>query len=681
MIARRATIWALLATVVALAPASPAEAEFGQIQLVSKGSGGQPADKAGAPALSADGRYLAFEASVGGWEGVFREDLQSGAILRVAGASSYDPEIQMLRATAPSISADGRYISFTTRAQLDPSGDLAPTSQDVYVADMATASPGVLPDYELASALDGCDPASEAECGLTYSGSGTGAEASGRVALSTDGRKVVFVTNAESNLTSGSAGSTPGVPTPPRQVVLRDLAADTSTLVSVERAASGSMTEKPVPGGALLPAGVPLPLLRGAALSADGTTVAWIGSHLPAQVPLTEAEAKRLSEVDAGLTPYDEPLWRRVSDGPSAPTRRMIGEEGGTALFSDLTSKNTEVNSAQGWIGAQNVNGVPRLSADGRTAVLIGNPTEATNLFLVDMATGLTRAQAVRQLTEETVIDEADPAGTINTEKYVARTGHIFDLAMSGDGRRIAFTTARQVFPLAPPNLIGLPPSSQGLVELYVIDRESEALQRVTHGRLGVDEPSINPTSATNPAGAAVAEEGAKSPTLGAEGLVAFGSTAANLVAGDSNEAGDVFTVDDLAQPRAPAFAEIDPGPGSKRRARPWRLTLSAFSLPDGDVRVVAGVPAAGRLRTRVQPEPGGELRARGLTATRTTASGPGRIAIELELPNRLRRLARGREGVYAVARVSFRHRGREPLHGKVQVRFHVHPESKGSRR
>ena len=401
------------------------------------------------------------------------------------------------------------------------------------------------PSYELASALDGCDPAASSGCGLTYAGGG-GSEASGRVALSADGRRVAFLTSAPSDLTSGPGGSTEGVPTPAWQVVLRDLDSDATTLVSAERdPLSGTMTARPVPGGALV-AGAQARLLRGAALSADGSTVAWLGTHLPAQVPLAAGEAEAFEDLDSGTFPYDEPLWRRVADVPGAPTRRIVGGDGAADPFPDLTGKNTEFNLAEGWLGLESVVGVPQLSSDGRTVALIGNPTEGANVFLVDMAAGLSRAQAVRPLTREIVTDRSNPKVTINVAPYIPLNGHIFDLAISGDGERVAFVTARQRFTLSPPNLIGSAPVSVGLAELYVVDRESETLERVTHGLGGPGEPSLNAAALSVPEGANVSQgDGAGSPSFGAGGLIAFRSTASNLVAGDANEASDAFLVQD----------------------------------------------------------------------------------------------------------------------------------------
>ncbi len=482
----RARYWAtmtLLVACVACLDPGTAIADFGPIQLVSK-SAGEQAASALAPAISADGRYLAFQGTIGGLRGVFRRDLETGAVVPVAAGSAYESGSPGADSSAPAISADGRYVSFTTKTPLDPSNDIQPASSDVYVADMSPPSP---PAYELASALD------NSQVGLTYEGAG-GSVASGRVALSADGREVVFFTTASSDLTSGPGGSTEGTPTPAGQVVLRNLETLETTLVSVERdPGTEAMTDLPVPGGAMVEK-PQLSSLRGAALSADGTTVAWLGANLQEQTPLLPAEEGEISaESNAGDFPYDEPLWRRVADGSQAPTRRIVGGDQ-SSPFVGLAERNTEFNAAEGWLGVRGIEGVPQLSADGRAVALIGNPTNATNVFLVDMGDGLSRAEAIRQLTREISIRPTEPENTINREPYVPLNGHVYQLAISPDGKRIALTTARQQFPLSPPNLVGSPSGSLGLVELYRIDLEGEALQRVTHGVGGVGEASLAPT-------------------------------------------------------------------------------------------------------------------------------------------------------------------------------------------
>jgi Tol biopolymer transport system component len=655
-----ACVLALLVLTTATTPA--AEAALGPIRLLSKDSRVQ-ADSASEPALAAGGRFVAFDGSIAGVQSIFREELATGALVAVAPGR------------APSISADGRYVSFTTTAALSPA-DPGASSSDVYVADLA-ASP---PTFELASALDGSAQ------GLAYEGTG-GAQAAPRVALSADGREVAFVTTAPSDLTSGPGGSTEGTPTPAGQVVLRDLDSDRTTLVSAVRdPLTGAMTEPPlpVPGGALLDR--PLPQLKGAALSADGSTVAWYGGHLPAQVPLLEDEGAAIAELDKTEgRGYGEPLWRRVADGPSAPTRRIVG--GGDPLapgcpgtagtlampacdgpFPDLTGKDVELNLAMGWLGVAGIDGIPQLSADGRRVALIGNPTEATNLFLVDMAPGLDRDQAVRQLTREIVVDPSNPNGTINAQAFIPLNGHVYDAAISADGGRVAFATARQRFPLAPPNLIGSAPASLGLVEVYLVDLEGETLRRVTHGVGGVGEPSQAPE------GTASSGNGATSPSLDSDGRrIAFASTASNLIEGDGNESSDVFLDEDPAPPGGVVAGEVSTPPANRLPKRPWRLTLSAVSLADGRVRLVAIVPGAGTLRARSATQAEVGAKPRRLAPRRARARKGGRVSLVLTLPPRLRHRARTGEGVYAEARVSFAAKAHKPLKQTLQVRFHAH--------
>ncbi len=107
---------------------------FGSISLVSAGavagtSNDEQADHAGDSAISGDGRYVAFDGSFGGRTGVFRRDLVTGEVALVAGGD----------ATMPSISEDGRYVSFTTTARLDEQND-TDAAPDVYVRDMESRS-------------------------------------------------------------------------------------------------------------------------------------------------------------------------------------------------------------------------------------------------------------------------------------------------------------------------------------------------------------------------------------------------------------------------------------------------------------------------------------------------------------------------------------------------------------
>ena len=646
----------LVALATALLAAAPACAVFGPFQLLSR-TVTQQADAATAPALSADGRFIAFQATnfLEAKTGVFWKDLGSGAVVAVATGSAIPPNSPGAEASAASISADGRYVSFTTKAALDPANDTVANSFDAYVADMST----VPPSYELASVAPG---STTAIGGVTLAP---------RVALSADGRKLAFVSGG--------------------QVYRRDLDTDETILVSVSRdPETGAMKAGvPVPGGGAVAIGG-LEASSGAALSADGTTVAWLGAHLPAQVPLLADEKETISQLDNQPIPYDEPLWRRVADGPAAPTRRIVG--GGDPLapgcpgtagtladpacrgpYPAITDKEDTINAAQGWMGVVAVDGVPQLSADGRTVALIGNPTEATNVFLVDMAPGLSRVAAVRQLTAQVPV-QPNEGSHVNRPPYLPLNAHVYDLSTSADGRRIAFTTARQQFPLAPPNLVSQRPSALGLVEVYLIDLETESVQRVTHGYGGEGEASLGVANEDAQGG-----KGAASPSLTADGrLLAFSSTAWNLAEGDGNgsaKAGgaDVFLSADEAQPVGIPAATISPQPRAPRAARRRRLALSAFSLPSGAVKLVAVAPAAGRLQARAKAPLRVGARPRPLARGKARAKANKPVALTLALPRRYRRLAHSREGIYATVRVAFRGRSGKRLHGRLQVRFRAH--------
>ncbi len=331
-------VLAALSAALLTAPAPAGADVFGPISLVSAGvlGGGEPqqAEYAHDPAISGNGQYVAFDGSLGGVTGVWRRDLATGVVEQVAGG---DAEL-------PSISEDGRYISFTTNegASLteitDDRSDAHPKQEavNVYVRDMAVPipasghcepSPQPCP-FTVVSAPD------ESAKPLTYEAAGTflGSAAVGRSAMSADGREVAFVTAAVSNLVQSkqekeaeARGQTPQPKTPPLQVAVRYLGTDRTVLVS-GRYVEGRTTEEPVSVqegattyGAVFPGagwkfGPPPPYGQygktpplGASLSADGSTVAWMGADIGEQAQLLPGETRSPT--------YTEPLWRRIAPG------------------------------------------------------------------------------------------------------------------------------------------------------------------------------------------------------------------------------------------------------------------------------------------------------------------------------------------------------------------------------
>jgi hypothetical protein len=654
---RRMTLpWLALAaavTVLAISclPRSASAASFGPIELVSK-SPREQADVGAEPALSADGRYVAFCAVLGGRGGIFREELGTDQLTPVAvepisggGGCEGTPY-----ASAPSISADGRYVSFTTDASLIPADTEANTS-DVYVADMSTSPP----TYELASAVNGSEePGSEVsgEPGPMPGGS----LAAGRVALSADGDRVAFVNQGN--------------------VYVRELGAGKTILISAKRDPLIGMTEEPVMGGgAFEPAG--------AAISADGSTVAWVGEHLPEQVALfapEEVEIKRIESTGGEQKlKYHEPLWRRVPGTAeiAPPTRRIVGCEPGRESqcegpYPDNVHREVE------FVGNENGYGwgvkLPGLDADGDVAVVAGDPTEQYDLFVVGMQEGLNRLEAVQQVTRwVNPAPNGVPIGPFLQQdpEYLPILGEIAECAISPDGTRVAFATTRQRFDTPPYTLVTELPSALGeLAELYELDLENDRIERVTPG--AGNELSANKESSFR------LQQGAASISFGGgDRLLGFSSAAENLVEGDANERRDAFVVE--AFPPAPiGTSSISPRPSQPVIEPAWRMTANAYSRPDGTIRIVARVPGPGTLRGAARAQLGGHLKSRGVASVSRRSKVAGTVMVDLKLAHGRSALAR-RPGLIARVHVTFTGSGGRPLQANLQSRFLLHHKRKRS--
>ncbi len=648
MSARPTFAWAwLVATLIVLSAPQLAQAGgFGPIALVSK----SPREQAAIgtePALSADGRYVAFCAELGGREGIFREQLETGQVTPVAVGpielSFCGTLNENTYARGPSLSADGRYVSFTTKASLvegDKDG-----SADVYVADMATTPPS----YELAS-VD--------EAGETLEG---GSTAAGIVALSSDGTRVAFVNRGN--------------------VYVRDLGQEKTILISSRRdPITGRNGVEPVVGGGAYAS-------AGASISADGSTVAWVGEHLPEQVPLSGAEEKAIETIEGGSTnghdaQYHEPLWRRVpTPAEEVPqTRRIVGcraQEtpcGGpfpAAPFNTNRFERIKESNGSGW-GLR----LPRLDGDGEKVALVGDPGEQYDLFVVEMAEGLSRSQAIHQVTQWT-----NPAPTgIPVEQviqesfhpeYLPFTGEIAECAISLDGTRVAFASTRQQFSTRPYTLVSELPSAVGrMTELYELNLETNTIERATPGP-GKD---VSTWVGTSP------PKGVASISFGdSERLLGFSSAASNLVAGDANEGSDAFVVESIP-PADIGASTISPRPPQFVVQPAWRMTANAYSRPDGSIRVIARVPGQGTLSGSVRAQLGGHLKSRRVAAGRQRAQAAGTVMVDLSLGKGRRSLAR-KPGLIARVHVTFTGRGGRPLHVDLQSRFLVHGKRKAARR
>jgi WD40-like Beta Propeller Repeat len=700
---RRAALTACAVTVALLGGSASAGADiFGPISLVSE-SASQQADYSHDPAISGDGRFLAFDGSVGGQTGVFRRDLASGALEAVAVGGAETPAGS---AQLPSISANGQFVSFTTTAELTP-GDRN-EGPDVYVRNMSP-QPGE-PEYVLASAVDGSE---EALAYQTSEPQKDGSVASGRGALSADGRQVVFVTTAISNLA--------GAGTPALQVAARDLQSDETRLVSVaENGGPASAAEgASIYGAVFSPGGRPpefpnksrgysLPAPLGASISADGSTVAWMGQDIAAQVPTLSNEAS---------PSYSEPLWRRIS--PAEPTRRITGgadpanpacaASGELALGTQPPGSDPcqgpfltlEESNTKGIWQARPGDPVPQLSADGSTVAFIsqappvGDGAHSTlynELYVANMTAGLTRAQAARPLTAPGSSDVFDPS----------TTSPVVDLGISPDGTQLAFSTQRTVFPLGSPAYVSPRAGVAGMVELFDVDLADDTLTRVTNGFEG--GPGEHPhTERGGGLDAFENTDGALSPSFSDDDdTLAFSSTASNLVFGDGNtpqtegslvfDGSDAFVVSRVVFGSDPTPQQISAAPAAPAVGLAWLLGVSAVSRANGTVQLDVEVPGAGTLRAgaqsavrvRVKSRAHGSRRParRGHTSvtvkSRTVASSAkvsrssagGLVALVLTLAKPYRALAGQKGGLSSTVSVTFAAPGRHLLRQSIAVSF-----------
>jgi hypothetical protein len=736
-----------LTVVLSCALASQARADvFGSFSLVS-GDPIQQASYAHDPVISADGRFVAFDGPVGGVNGVWRRELATGKLDEVAGGD----------ALLPSISADGRHVSFTT----NQGGQLAAftdgrqhleaqvgDSPNVYVRDMSVGAQQA-GAFQIVSARSGSNEP------LRYVSSaqeGYGAVAAGRSAMSADGTKVAFVTTAVSNLTSYPVleleeiekGETPVPRTPALQVAVRDLQTGLTQLVSVRRdPATGTPALSPENGE---PEPVPthveagiygavdaegqgvLPVFRaeirpyhrtdgiGASISADGSTVVWMGQQLGEQVASLPGEPPAYN--------WTEPLWRRIADGAQAPTRKVTGGSdpespacqasgeqhlppspvAGDPCQGPFETRHTnETNGADAgvWTGDPEDDSVPKLSADGYTVAFLarappvgfaGEEGAHSDVFVADMRPGLTRAQALRPLTRFASLDKED----------LATNAAITDVAISpnasaaGHVGQVAFTTMRTVFPLGSPSYVSTHAAAPGLNELYDVDLGNDTLTRVTVGYEG--GPASHPfeegkNDVQDPYTKFGLDDGALAPSFDTEGdTLAFSATASNLVFGDNNtppggvlgleDGADVFLVHRVTFASSAPEQSISPLPANPSIAVPWKLGVTAQSLRNGRVRLFLELPGPGTVRVSAAGSvPVRPARARGsahraaVVRTLATAAGAnttpsGLHTIDLTLAPRYRALALRKGGVAASTLVTFTASGHPRLQSRLHVRF-----------
>lgn len=159
--------------------------------------GGEALGNSSTPALSADGRFVAFASDAADLvpgdtnddSDVFVRDQQTGVVQRVSLA--WNGNEARDDSACPAISSDGRYVAFLSRAwNLYPGGaNLGSPRWDVYVRDRQTGA-----TTHVSVSKDGTDPDADSSC----------------PSISGDGGRVVFESQA-SNLVAGDGNGVPDV--------------------------------------------------------------------------------------------------------------------------------------------------------------------------------------------------------------------------------------------------------------------------------------------------------------------------------------------------------------------------------------------------------------------------------------------------------------------------------------
>lgn len=580
---------ALAAAALACLPArAPAYfAPGAEIVSVSPEKREQADDASQQATISADGTYAVFltrarnlfaddDPDPSGYfraGGIFRRNLATGSLDLVAPGElrdEADPTVITYRgAVNPSVSADGRFVAFSTGWPLsaaDTNGNV-----DVYVRDMNRPI-GDSRAFELVSALDhSAGPISWGAASPDRPGRNPGAELTAGVSISADGSRVLFRTRAASNAPSGGPASVAA-----GQLLVRDRASQRTTLVTRNRV-SGNPA-----GGAI----------GESAISGSGEAVAWVGNEAPSQTRFLDGE-----DTNPDWLYY---LYRRLDDGGAGGTRRVTGVadlddpgcDPSSSIVDDWVMPRTgpcygplgRPEWSQSSLGTQ----PPALSSDGWTVAYITDsparpvpPLELSNdLFITSMRPGVSRKASTLELTRASLIPGAGDG--------------LDGLAISGDGRWVAVSTTRRRFTWPALRQVGESRADGRARELYLVDTVDRTIERVVRSRLAGDADS----------------SAGSRPSLSLDGRrILFVSEASNLIYGDANGVADVFLADRLDAP--PAQDEAPPGPDGQvddpgsspgtGEAGPRSLGVTARKAAAGSVALRVIAPARGTLEAAVR--------------------------------------------------------------------------------
>ena len=451
----------LLILALSSAAASPAVAQI--LERVSVNASGQEGnDESTRASISSDGRYVAFSSKaddlVAGDSNLMRDifvhDRITGTIVRVSvGSNGIQADGKSDR---PSISGDGRYVAFYSDATnlIDIDANLA---RDIFVHDRDPDENGILNEGNGITSL------------VSIGTNGfRGLDSSTRPAISGDGRFVAFRTSATTLVPQDTNGSD--------DILVHNLLSGTTVRVNVDstgQQAQDGNSDRPT-------------------LSADGRFVAFYSDA-------------------SNLVPDDEPTFDSFSCPACTGVRDIFlrdRDPDENSIFDEGNGTTARISVSSAGAAANGPSTRPAISADGRFVVF---KSSATNLVTGDI-----------NAVDDVFLHDTQTADTVRVSVTVGGTGANGESsvpAISGDGGYIAFRSVAT-------NLI--PGVGNGFEQIYVVNRQTMATTAVstsTSGLLGNNHSSR--------------------PRLSADArFVAFYSDASSLVTGDTNLVRDVFVRD-----------------------------------------------------------------------------------------------------------------------------------------
>ena len=457
--------------------------QTGVSSYVSTDTNGNKLERCVAPSLSADGRVIAFQCL----DNVYVKDRQTGVLELVSatpsGAPGNEPSYVAVfndsqSVAFSSLSADGRYVLFTSRASNIVAGDTN-DQDDVFVRDRLAAQTS-----RINVGPDGTQEIDSGAMGLS-------------AAISADGRFVAFG-HYDSSI---DADDTNGY----EDIFVHDRTTGSQTLASRTNVSLHALSA----GG-------------DGSISSDGRYVffdSWSASFV---------RPDRNATTDVFRFDRSANLFERVSlgsageepDGPSfgasssadgryvafvSDARNLTAAPGGTQrrnIFArDMQTQLTQqVSLGIGGAQPNGDSGHPRISASGRYVVF---DSQASNLVAND-GNGSWNAFVFDRQTQST------------QRAFVDSYNESYTPSISGDGRYVAFTVLRSS------------PNAADDFQAFLWDLATGAKRRISTGSAG--EPGNGASY---------------SPMISTDGrYVAFASNASNLVPGDVNFQTDIFVFD-----------------------------------------------------------------------------------------------------------------------------------------